>query len=253
MEMHLMIEHVENYQFGFFAPGSHIQPDPDIIGKLLTALKDKGLIPTTAQELHIAPKTVMRLQLQFTSPLGEWTLAFLPDRVLLKKQNVTATEIGSPEDFCWQAEDIFVRLLGTVTLVGNRLSYITNGLLPEMSAGQLAQANKRLMNLPAFYIRYSPREWTTRNSARVDLRLGEKDETVNVITIVKRVRGRLSDEAGPIPFDRIQVGFDINTVQEVTAQRFGPDSIKVFLAKALELSREITGQVEGMLHECIDD
>ncbi len=84
-----MIEHVEYYQFGFYAPNAHLDPDPDIIARLLEAFKDKGFIPTTVQEIQITgAQSSTRSQLQFASPQGEWNLAFEPNRVLLMNQTI---------------------------------------------------------------------------------------------------------------------------------------------------------------------
>ncbi|MDT8300876.1 MAG: hypothetical protein RQ760_05275 [Sedimentisphaerales bacterium] len=107
-----MIEHVMHYQFGFYASNTHLEPEPDIIARLLEVFKDKGFIPTTIQEFQISPAPRMRLQLQFTTSNGEWNLAFEPDRLLLKKENVSGKGIGSPEDFANEAEEIFRCLLG---------------------------------------------------------------------------------------------------------------------------------------------
>ena len=187
-----MIEHVEYYQFGFYAPNTHLEPEPDIISRLLEAFKNKGFIPTTIQELQVSPAPTTRLQLQFTSPNGEWNVAFEPNRVLLKKVTATGTEIGSPEDFAKNADEIFRCLLGVQQFVGTRLSYATKGWLPDMPDGKLIDFNKRVFNVVPFYMKYPPYEWAARNVAKYDVGLGDKTEALNVITNINRIQGTLT-------------------------------------------------------------
>jgi hypothetical protein len=244
-----MIEHVKHYQFGFFAPNTQIEPRPEIIGRLLEAFKDKGFIPTTMQELQIGPAITTRLQLQFTSPNGEWNLAFEPHRALLKKENVVGTGIGSPEDFCREANEIFNRLLKVNPFTGTRLSYATQGLLPELNPAKLDEINNRILNLLPFYTANPPYQWTTRNVARCDVNLGEMTETLNVITDINRVQGTIVRKTEPLSFDRIEIGFDINTYQENTALRFTADHVGLFLQEAVKTSQDIMGEIERALNE----
>jgi len=243
-----MIEHLIYYQFGFFAPNTHLQPKPDIIGRLLEAFKDKGFIPTTAQELQIGPAIKTRLQLQFTSPNGEWNLAFEPHRALLKKENVAGTGIGSPEDFCNEANEIFNQLLKVNPFTGTRLSYATKGLLPELNPAKLDEVNKRLLNHISFYEEHPPYQWTTRNVAKFDVSLGEMTETLNVITDINRVQGTIARDTGPLSFDRIEIGFDINTYQENTIPRFTTNHVGLFLREAVKQSQNIMVEIKGKLN-----
>jgi hypothetical protein len=240
-----MVEHVEHYQFSFFAPGAHVQPSPDIIARLLDTFKDKGFIPTTIQELQIGPITQVRLQLQLTTPQLEWNLAFEPLRVLLTKQNVARadSEIGGPADFVGEVVGVFSRLLQVLPLTGTRLSYVTKGLLPEMSPEVLQQVNLRLLNLPAFYLENPPVEWTTRNVARYEVSVVDKAEIFNVITDINRVQGTIQGKEGPRPFDRIQIGFDINTFHGNITPRFGANDVGPFLQEATKISQRISDEI----------
>lgn len=248
-----MIDYPTRYQFGFYAPDTHKEPDPEIIGRLLDAFKNKGFIPTTEQEFQIVTdppaRPTTRLQLQFTSPGQEWNLAFEPHRLLLKKENVPETEMGSARDFCKETEEVFRLLLDAIPFSGTRLSFASNGLLAEMSPQELVDANKRILNSIPFYARNCAHQWTTRNVARVDVSLGEKTETLNVITDINRVQGTIPRDGEPVPFDRIQIAFDINTYQEKNEQRFGVEDVGLFLKIALEKSERILEEIERKLNE----
>jgi len=248
-----MIDYLTSYQFGFYAPDTHKEPEPEIIGRLLDAFKGKGFIPTTGRELEIVTEPSLRsktrLELQMISPDQEWNLAFERHRLLLKKQNVPGTEMGSADDFRKETEEVFRLLLDAVPFSGTRLSFASKGLLSEMSPEKLAEVNKRIFNSIPFYAQNLAHQWTTRNVARVDVSIGERTETLNVITDINRVQGTIQRDGEPVPFDRIEIAFDINTYQENTDQRFGVGDIGFFLKVAVEKSKEILKEIEKHLNE----
>ncbi len=249
-----MIEHVEYYQFGFYAPNTHIEPEPNIIGRLLEAFKSKGFIPSTAHELGIqigpnvnqAAKT--RLQLQFISPSGEWNLAFELNRVLLKRMSLNGMGIGTPEDFRKEAKEVFGILLNVNQFIGSRLSYAMKGLLPEMAAAKLVEANSRVINPLPFYKKNPPHQWTTRNLVEVNVKLGSDTEILNVITDINRIQGQLTTKTEPLPIDRIQIGLDISTHQGNTNLRFNDGHVDLFLQEAMKKSQEIMDEIKGKLN-----
>lgn len=251
-----MIEYPSFYQFGFYAPDAHKEPDPDIIGRLLRAFKDKNFIPTTVREFQLVAQGPQagfrpgnRLQLQFITPNQEWNLGFEQQRVLLKKGSLTDTKIGTPAEFRIEAVGVVRLLLGEIPFSGTRLSYATKGLLPEMPVDGLTEANKRVLSPVQFYLENPPREWSTRNVARIEASLGAKREILNVITGISRVQGAVVEGDDSKPIDRIEVAFDINTDHENTAQRFAAEDIDPFLQVALEKSEQILKEIEAKLHE----
>lgn len=118
-----MFDQIISYQFGFFSPGTDIEPKPDIIASLLGVFGKKSLIPTTVEELRIGPTSRRRKQLQFVSQLGDWNLAFEPHRILLMKQRLPGHDIGSVPDFCTEVNDIFCSLFSIIEFRGTRLSF----------------------------------------------------------------------------------------------------------------------------------
>jgi hypothetical protein len=243
-----MIDFVGHYKFAFFAPGAHLEPSPDIIARLLDTFRDKNLFPTTISEHQILPTPQTRLQLQMTTRQSELNLAFEPNRVLFSKLNVPGIEIGTVADFVAETVEVFARLLQVVPLTGTRLAYITKGLLPSMSSDALEQVNSRLLNLPTFYMEHPPCEWNTRNVARYEITLGDKVEIINVITHINRIQGSFKRIEKPQPFDRIEIGFDINTYQENKTARFKSSDVDVFLNQAVTISQRILDEMGGLFN-----
>lgn len=238
-----------NYQFGFYGPGTHLDANPETIAKLLGALNDKGLIPTTISELLLTPSLKARAQLRFMSPDEEWLLAFESKRVLLRKQSLPKTDIGDAKAFCNEAIEIFARLLDTVPIKGNRLSYVVNGLFPECSDEEFIAMKSRVLGDIPFYVSNRPNRWDTKCVCRVERDFGNKSEILNVLTDINRVQGEFNDgDGGKIPFDRIEVEVDINTTQDNLIARFDNTDIDPFLNEAIQMSDKLVSEVGEFLN-----
>ncbi len=242
-----MIDRTGKYEVGFFAQGTHVEPNPDIIIRLLETFKDRGFLPITVDEVLIGSSSKMRRQLQLTDNNSVWNLAFEPHRILLTKSEVKGLDIGTPDNFIGEAVDIIGRILHVIPLKGSRLSYITKGLLKEMTDVELKKVNSNLLKLPAFYIDDPPHQWVIKNVNRKEFHLHKKLEQVNIITEISRIQGLFNNDP-PIPFDRIAVGFDINTYQKNKDPRFGIEDIVNFLRIAVDVSKQITTEEEKIIY-----
>lgn len=244
-----MIEYVINYQTGFFAPGTHLEPSSETIGKLLEGFKGKELFPTTVTEIHFAPSQKSRLQLNLITKQNEWAVLFEPHRFLVKRINIVGIEMPSPSAFIAEAESIISTLIDIFPMKGTRLSYVIKGLLPEMTPELLNAFNKRILNLPQFYLDNPPNEWTTRNIARSEMDINGKLEKINVVTDISRKQGSLFEEDKRVQSDRIELGFDINTFQGNVNQRFDENDLGSFLRMANDLAENIIDQLRGFIDE----
>ncbi len=244
-----MFDHVAHYQFSFFSPEAHVEPSPDNIERLLKAFKDKGFIPTTVQELHVGEDFNTSLHLQMITRDNGWKIDFESKRVLLTKENVPNVSIGTSNEFRLEVEEIFSRLLSIIPFNGTRLSFVTKGLLPEMSQESLKIIHSRFMDLPQFYVEKVPFQWSTRNIAQLDIQIRDKTETINVITDISRIQGSFKEKEGFQRFDRIEVGFDINTYQKNITVRFALEDIGNFLTQAIKISERIQKEIGDKFNE----
>ena len=81
--------------------------------------------------------------------------------------------------------------------------------------------------------------------SKTDVELGDKTETLNVITDINRIQGTLTQGTERSSFDKIEIGFDINTHQHSTDLRFGADDVELFLNVAIQKSQDIMAEIEG--------
>ncbi len=241
---------VLHYQFAYYGPGTNLKPEPDVIGKLLSSLSGRGLIPTTATEIDTTVSLEPKLQLRFITPDQSWLLAFEQKRVMLRNERVRGVELGSPALFQTECTEIMNILLDEMALQGNRLSYVVRAFLPETSKESLDSAYSRLLRPIPFYQERAPVQWTTRSIANLRVDIGAESEMLNVIADINRVQGEIkSEDGGTTPFDRIELVLDINTHQDHTGLRFGASHISPFFAQAQELADRLTIEARGLTDE----
>jgi hypothetical protein len=215
---------------------------------LLEIFKDKGLLPTTFQEIGPnSPATQVRLRLN--SPNNEWAINFASRRIDVEKNPVEAAgkNMGDVDVFINDVIDFMTRILERFPKKGNRLSIITSGMLREMKEKRLDSIYEKLFRPLPFYSNPLPFEWNHRTVTRRGVKIEGIDEQINVITNINRVRGNLMEPGHILPFDRIEIGFDINTLAEEDANRFSINSMKEFMEHALIIRNDIAREIEGII------
>lgn len=244
-----MIDVRMKYQASAFIQAQSIIPTPDIIKTLMDLFKDKELIPNTFQEIGLgSPQPQVRLRL--SSPSNEWTVNFPSIRVYIEKNptDPKGVNLGEVDGFCNDATDFIERILSRFKKKANRLSLVTNFLLAEMSDSELSEAYLRLFKPPTFYVETPPFEWNWRTVSKKAFELEGLDETLNVITSVNRVKGEFGTAEERVPFDRLRIGFDINTVPDNEEYRFEKHHLVSFYDHVFDLHKHLLAEMEGYLH-----
>jgi len=243
-----MFDIIGKYQASVFGNLADIGPSPEIISKLLMLFSDKNLLPGTFTEISAQiPQPQTRLRL--SSQNNEWNLNFATHRLDIEK-NATypkGQNLGTVEEFAEQAHEFFNRILTEFKKKGNRIALITSGLLKEMPEEKLADIYDKLFKPIPFYGDNSPFEWNTRSVARKTLEINGIQEPINVITNINRVRGQLMQPSNILEFDRIEIGFDINTIQENQETRFSVGAIESFFSGANVIRNQILKDLEVFL------
>jgi hypothetical protein len=243
-----MIAIPTKYQIHFFANMAGLTPSADIITALLNAFRGEGLLPSTFQEFKL-PLQEPELRLRFSSPSGEWVIDFDSGRITLDKNSgkPLGANLGEPEEFVRDAVNMLGRILQLFPRKATRLSLVTDGLMAEMPDHTLTDLYSQVVVPSAFYRENPPIAWNTRSLSRVSTVLAGNQEQVNVITQVNRVQGKLLKQGG-LPFDRIQILFDVNTYQANSEPRFGIPEVSEFYASALKTRDTILKDLKERLH-----
>lgn len=241
-------ERISHYQFSFFSPCPVLEPSPQIISKFMQAFDGTELMPTTIPVIHFGPTPETRQMLQFITANTGWRIEFEPNRISCNKVADPKRDIGTPEDFCREAEDYCSRVLSVLGLKSNRLAFVTKGILPEMSGDQLKSIYLNLFTPPKFYLDNESIEWSSRNAASCKSKTFNQSEIFNVITDVNFIKV-IDQHKGQIKESpRIEIGFDINTNQKNTDLRFNASDIRPFLSETMQLMNQVSTDIkEGLL------
>lgn len=243
-----MIDIHLKYSIGFFGDYSNIIPTPEILTKLVEAFKNKNLIPSTFQE--VSPQGV-KPRIRFASANNEWSVHIASSRIDIEKIPIdpSGSNLGDIKEFITEACELLDKILVEFKIKGNRLALITDGLLKEMSTTKLNGIYKKLFKPFNFYKKNQPFEWNYRTAAKSVFDIGRVSEDINVLTTINRVKGNLlAPNSIPSYFDRIQIGFDVNTSNESKNTRFDSKTAKIFYLKAIELRDKIANELEAFLY-----
>ncbi len=244
-----MIDIPSKYEAVFFGNIEDIKPATDTITVLIEMFKDKNMLPSTFRT-YTPKRPITPMRLRLSAPDKEWVIDFSLDRISIQKNIVKprGANMGTTEDFVKEAIARMKRILQKYPRKANRLALITEGLMKEMSEDQLNGIFERLFRAIEFYKENVPNEWGYRSVSKVEMPIKGKEDAVNAITTIKRIKGEYEEPERVVPMDRILIGSDINTFHENVEPRFEIESINDFFAKALELRGKILDQVEDAIN-----
>lgn len=243
-----MLDILGSYKSSVFGNMSDIMPSPNITSKILKLFSDNDFLPSTFQE--ISPLSGPQTRLNLMSQNNEWSIGFGFNRIYIQQQPIDpkGKNLGKINVFTDKACEFIERILKEFNRKGNRISLISSGFLKEMPDKKLSEIYNKLFNSITFYTTTPPFEWNSRAAARVSLEGSGLSEQLNVITKINRVWGYQQKAKETIPFDRIEIGFDINTIHENQETRFDIDSIRTFYTEAISLQEIILSDLEVFLN-----
>lgn len=242
-----MFDIAQKYQASIFGNFVDILPAPEIISKVLGLFRDKNLLPGTFQE--ISPHSMgPQLRLRLSSQNNEWNVSFATHRMDVEKNptELKGKNLGSVDEFVIEANLFFNRILTEFSRKANRISLATGGLLKQMAPEKMENIFSRFFTPIEFYRKTPPFEWNSRFASRVVFNFAGTSEQVNAITSISRVHGHLVEANTLVSFDRIEIGFDINTAQENQETRFDTSSLALFFDEARMLRQNILSELEAL-------
>ena len=244
-----MIDIKLKYEASIFVNAEDIIPSPDIISPLMETFRDKALIPGTFQQIGPStPAPTMRLRLSTSN--NEWMISFPTHRIDIDKNptNPVGSNLGEVADFCLNATDLFERILKIHNKRANRLGLNSTSLLQEMTPSQLDNVHSKLFISPQFYKDNSPFEWNWRSVTDYPIKILSLEDRLNVITVINRVRGDITDKSGTRRIDRIQFVLDINTTDQNNDYRFELSHIKDYFPKVAELHNKLSTDIQEYIN-----
>ncbi|MDR1089536.1 MAG: hypothetical protein LBL79_00535 [Prevotella sp.] len=239
-----MIDIKVRYQAVAFVPS--IEASPNNMSQLMGLFADKGLVPTTYQEVAIAPlPSQPQLRFSLQSPNNEWNIRFGINRIDVLKNaiNGKGDNIGSIEQFCSDASDIFTKIYSKHPQKANRLGLSSNVLLEEMTDEKLNDVYNKLFNPIKLYSDNKPLEWNSRVNSRIQKEVNSVNEQINFISEINRASGLLNIDQKLVPIDRIAINLDINTIPNNIENRFGEAEVVDFYKSVFAWHNELLNEI----------
>jgi hypothetical protein len=126
---------------------------------------------------------------------------------------------------------------------------VTNYLLEEMDKSEFNKVYNKLNNPINIYKKNDIVDWNNRTVTRLPIHIGKLEETLNVISLIRRLKDTLRFNSKPKRIDRVELHFDINTYQALTEYRFDLKSFDEFINKAFDLEYELKKKYLELLND----
>lgn len=130
----------------------------------------------------------------------------------------------------------------------NRLAFIANAILKEMTSEKLAGCYDKLFIPLSIHRSNVPFEWASHSVSEKQVSLIDTSETVNVITDIIRLEGQLILGAEIKTLNRITFQYEFNTTQKNKDTRFTADHIHPFMNIAKETYEEVVTDLEAAIN-----
>jgi len=236
-----MIDINLRFQLAMFGSYEDIAPKPDILKYLIDAFADKELIPTTVQELDLVNPLSPINRLSLKSADEVWSIDFGANRIDIQKNNkdVGVVNMGEFKQFLDEAKQIVKIIDKRFPKKHHRLAIVSRYLLKQMSKKVISEIFYKNVNTIDLFKQNEPIEWNNRVVTRVQQKILESEEIINIISELNRIKGNLKINSKNEVIDRVELRFDINTYQGITDYRFELKDLAAFIDEANKIETKL--------------
>lgn len=137
--------------------------------------------------------------------------------------------------------DILSLILSEYEIISNRLAININ-ILSDSYNGNLQNTNfgQNIVSTLDFYKGKELREWSSRDNLRYPIKIGDKEEMLNVITELSMVISQPEREK------RLLCHMDINTIPENIGYRFNYEKMLCFVSEVKKVITDIKNNFEEL-------
>lgn len=243
------MDKILNFQISFFGSFSYLKPDQEVIAKLMEALKEENMLPTTTtvSTIDTANKNIITEdRLRMVSLDKKWSINFLKDRIDINYNYDGGNEIfNSLSDVFLKSKVILNSILNHFNeLQGNRLALNSKILLNELSSDERNDFINKFSKHINSFIDAPLEEWYTRYNYRKGRTIfSNKVETCNNIIELGDID--CYDIKTEQISKRLFIGFDVNTLPENDKMRFQYNNLKDFIDNLEEDFVEMFNEIDG--------
>lgn len=243
------MDRVLNMQTSFFGSFADIKFETEMVIKLLTALKDDGFVPGTADIASVNFKTGQMFvdsRLQLASPDKTWSVVFLPDRIDFNYNYQMGTEEHKSIDrLLVQSRKLVEQVFSVLSgITGNRLALNCKLALENMTGEELNQFCSRFTKPLEVYNQEPFVEWSVRLNSRGTCKISENKEE-NCNRIIEMMQNDIQNNTEPnVSNHGVMLTIDVNTLQQNMEQRFQYSDLIHFDICAAKFIADVTEEVE---------
>jgi hypothetical protein len=246
----MLIEHRPFYQFTFFFFHGVIGT-PEWVNKLSPGFGSLEMMPSLVPHpniyLGLGEQPANMQQLRFLTAQKDMLVIFNADRYIFQMQIIPMRKLPLIDDFIEKADKIVKIINSVVEGKASRMGFTTTGICKKMNTERLNEIHQKLFNLPNEFRENEFVEWNSRQVYRETRDINGKNELLNIILDLNRIQITHNFEHQPVPFDGIEIGFDINTYQGNSAQRFSIDDVRPFLSESFSINNNIETSLQEIL------
>ena len=230
------------YMIGVFTNTDDLKPNAKVFAKLYEILGDDYLSVTIQEMTPTGPQNSIAMENQQTG----LKVLFLMNRILIEKVPSSAeNSLNNINEFVDEAVAIASSLLDTFDKKANRMSLVSKHLVKDLS--NIDSISEKLFQFPMGYSSDNTFEWNWRLVRKEEKNIANEKETLNYITMVNRIQGKLSDTNGEEDFEGLDIEFDINTEHENDSYRFDKTNIQTFYNEIKGLYDEHNTNIHNFL------
>lgn len=244
------MDKVISLQMSLFGTFMNIKLETEIVIKLLTALKDNGFVPASADitsfDLQTGKMTVDS-RMQMISPDKTWAIVFLPDRIDFNYNYQLGTSTFKSIDKLLEYGNDLVEKVFSVfqATTGNRLALNCKMALENMTDGDLKQFCDRFTKPLSAYNQESYAEWSVRFNARGKVKVSDQiEEECNRIAEMTQIENQNIIEESTVGLHRVIISLDINTMALELEQRFRYENLIYFTNNAKDFIAKVVNEIE---------
>lgn len=232
-----MEKRILSVKYSVFGKYDYIEATPEIISRLFQAFAPDGFMPNMINLLKIQqPQNIVQqiLRPQLINQKMSCTISLLPERVDIEFSNSEYTD---------NVLDYLKRLIDLFELRISRIALNTATILDNLSEVEIKQLNTKLTPPENYCDEQNLVEYSSRRISRKVLDAISENINVgrNITSIAQVIEGQQV-------INQIQVDTDINTLGELTKERFDLDACREFFEMAANTDKDVVNNIEEIVN-----
>lgn len=232
-----MEKRILSVKYSIFGKYDYIEATPEIISRLFQAFAPDGFMPNMINLLKIQqPQNIVQqiLRPQLINQKMSCTISLLPERVDIEFSNSEYTD---------NVLDYLKRLIDLFELRISRIALNTATILDNLSEVEIKQLNTKLTPPENYCDEQNLVEYSSRRISRKALDAISENINVgrNITSIAQVIEGQQV-------INQIQVDTDINTLGELTKERFDLDACREFFEMAANTDKDVVNNIEEIVN-----